>query len=273
MGLTVGPGRTHMFYTGVPEFPFGFGLSFTSWRLQWAGSNAAQEVLQWSHADANAAAAENEAAGTARSTAADVTVSVELSNTGARAGKQTVLLFWRPKTAALAINLQQKLVAYRGTTGDAIAPGDTQSVDFTVNPRTLGLFQPVFQESSKEGSKGAASAETPVVAAGDYELFATVGGSEEKVLTRTLRVGKADNERAHHGGVGGVEIVGKYCTADADCTSIGGGYCEKYKPAVEVYLCHGGTASNDYCVGDGDCNGDYCQNGATKTPVKAWLCH
>ena len=73
--------------------------------------------------------------------------------------------------------------------------------------------------------------------------------------------------------VGKVEIVGKYCTADADCTSIGGGYCEKYKPAVEVYLCHGGTASNDYCVGDGDCNGGYCQNGATKTPVKAWLCH
>ena len=35
MSLTAGPGRTHMFYTGEPEFAFGSGLSYTRWELAW----------------------------------------------------------------------------------------------------------------------------------------------------------------------------------------------------------------------------------------------
>ena len=35
MGLDVGVGRTHMFYKGTPEFPFGHGLSYSTWNLSW----------------------------------------------------------------------------------------------------------------------------------------------------------------------------------------------------------------------------------------------
>ena len=71
--------------------------------------------------------------------------------------------------------------------------------------------------------------------------------------------------------VEGVEVVNKYCVSDTDCG--GKGYCETYKAPVEVYMCHGATASNDYCVADGDCGGSYCQRGATKKAIKAYMCH
>jgi len=71
--------------------------------------------------------------------------------------------------------------------------------------------------------------------------------------------------------VGGVQVMGKYCTADSDCDT--GGYCQTYKTPVDVYMCHGAEASNDYCTGDADCAGSYCQNGESKTPIKAYNCH
>lgn len=40
MGLTVPPGRTHMFYTGTPEFAFGAGLSYTEWGMAWNSSQS-----------------------------------------------------------------------------------------------------------------------------------------------------------------------------------------------------------------------------------------
>jgi xylan 1,4-beta-xylosidase len=43
MGLRVGVGRTHMFYTGTPEFQFGHGLSYSSWKLTWAEGGVSQQ--------------------------------------------------------------------------------------------------------------------------------------------------------------------------------------------------------------------------------------
>ena len=38
MSLTVPPGRTHMYYTGEPEFAFGDGLSYSTFEMASAGA-------------------------------------------------------------------------------------------------------------------------------------------------------------------------------------------------------------------------------------------
>ena len=52
---------------------------------------------------------------------------------GGVAGRQTVLMFWRPKnvTATALGGLRQKLVGYRGT-GAMVGPGETATLGFRV---------------------------------------------------------------------------------------------------------------------------------------------
>eukprot|EP00663_Eupelagonemidae_sp_cell21sb_P003541 gene3541-5794_t len=38
MSVTAPPGRTHLYYTGKPEFEFGDGLSYDDWELGWHGT-------------------------------------------------------------------------------------------------------------------------------------------------------------------------------------------------------------------------------------------
>eukprot|EP01047_Picozoa_sp_COSAG01_P048495 COSAG01_NODE_4730_length_4786_cov_12.836996_3_plen_436_part_00 len=48
MSMRAGPGRTYRFYTGRPTYPFGWGLTYTTWRLQWAGQlPAARQRVAW----------------------------------------------------------------------------------------------------------------------------------------------------------------------------------------------------------------------------------
>lgn len=82
-----------------------------------------------------------------------------MSNTGARAGKQTVLAFWRP--VGHHSHLRQKLLAYRGT---ALAPGASAVVSFAVEPAALALTDAVT------GDK--------VVRAGKYEVVFRDGTNE-----------------------------------------------------------------------------------------------
>lgn len=35
MSMTAGPGRTYRFYRGVPLWPFGYGLSYTTFQVTW----------------------------------------------------------------------------------------------------------------------------------------------------------------------------------------------------------------------------------------------
>jgi beta-glucosidase-like glycosyl hydrolase len=90
MGLQVGVGRTHMYYQGTPEFPFGHGLSYSRWQLDWAD--------QWDLE--------------LYDTGPALHVNVTVQNVGPHSGSQTVLLYWRPK---FSINIRQKLIGVQGT--------------------------------------------------------------------------------------------------------------------------------------------------------------
>jgi hypothetical protein len=104
----------------------------------------------------------------------EVEVVVELTNAGSLAGRQTALLFWRPTGSAHALrHVRQKLVGYVGT-GSTVAPGESRSLRFPIEPGMLAMHQGDSEEAA--------------VFQGEYELFVTVGGSETTPLTRTLRV-------------------------------------------------------------------------------------
>jgi len=179
MGLTVPPGRTHMFYTGTPEFAFGAGLSYTEWGMAWnsSQSHAQGDELVFSLAE--------EAALKATAGYKGKPLQVQLSNTGGLAGRQTLLMFWRPVDVAdagtsggsKALKLRQKLLAYRGT-GDLVKPGATKSLVFDVAVDALAMVP----EGATDGTK--------VVALGRYELVVSDGNTAAgaKTLTRTLRV-------------------------------------------------------------------------------------
>jgi len=152
MGLTVGPGRTHMFYKGKPEYPFGFGLSYSVWGLQWGDAEEGVVAdIEWSLGSATN----------------KQMLEVVLSNIGGVAGRQNVLMFWRPKGGEL--NIQQKLVGYRGT-GRELAPGKKHVLHFTVD-------QSLLQMAGEDGEMA--------LSTGEYELFVTVG-DKESILTRKL---------------------------------------------------------------------------------------
>ena len=164
MGLTVGPGRTHMFYTGKPEFAFGTGLSYTSWSMEWAGSSTGGNVdIVYSLSGAADASPVSE-------------VEVELANVGGRAGRQTLLCFWRPKSPlATGTKIQQKLVAYKGT-GVEIAPGARASLKFAVSKETFALAASDSQDQ-----------DALEVAIGEYELVVS-HGDHKQAITRTIKV-------------------------------------------------------------------------------------
>ena len=158
MGLTVPPGRTHMFYTGTPEFTFGSGLSYTKWGMEWGEdvSEAKDDsgAMVWSLSDGEISNERN--------------ITVHLTNVGnTHAGQQTVLLFWRPTNnshPALKSYLRQKLAGYKGTP-EALRPGERATLQFKVSPEVLGMHIGGSEEAE--------------VYAGEYELFASVGDGEE----------------------------------------------------------------------------------------------
>lgn len=167
MSVTTEPGRTHMFYSGKPEFAFASGLSYTSWSMRWNDiKDGYDSTIEWSLQDVRDEK-QNQS----------VQLEIVLTNSGAMDGLQTVLLFWRPIGDNHSIkHLRQKLIGYAGAK-ESIKIGKSMSLKFEVSLSSLGLYR---DQSFDEAD--------PVVAIGEYELFASTGGSETALLTRTIQV-------------------------------------------------------------------------------------
>ncbi|WP_448662950.1 glycoside hydrolase family 3 C-terminal domain-containing protein [Sphingomonas sp. CJ20] len=106
--------RTYRYFTGTPLWGFGHGLSYTSFGY-------------------------NRASTSASTTTAPVTVSVEVANTGKRAGEEVVQAYLVPP-AAKGVGfttpvLQRELVGFRRL---ALKPGKRATVRFTLDSRSLG---------------------------------------------------------------------------------------------------------------------------------------
>jgi beta-glucosidase len=117
-GLFVG----YRYYDRVgvtPLFPFGHGLSYTTFRY---------EDLTLSH--------------TTMSDRDTLSVHVRLSNTGTMPGQEVVQLYVRDVASRVA-RPNQELKAFRKV---AIDPGDTVSLEFSLTPRDFAYYDPVIHD-------------------------------------------------------------------------------------------------------------------------------
>jgi beta-glucosidase len=107
-------GRTYRYFTGKPVYPFGYGLSYTSFaygplKLQPASGGAEQGLR----------------------------VTTEVSNTGARAGDEVAQLYLNfPDQPGVP------RIALRGFQRVSLKPGESRTVSFDLSPRDLSSVAP-----------------------------------------------------------------------------------------------------------------------------------
>ena len=106
-------GRTYRFFTGAPLYPFGYGLSYTT--FSYANLRTSADRL---------------AAGDT------MTVSVDVTNTGARAGDEVVQLYVRHLGPAV----DRPIEDLRGFARVSLAPGQTKTVQMTLPASALAYW-------------------------------------------------------------------------------------------------------------------------------------
>jgi beta-glucosidase len=106
-------GRTYRFFDGTPLYPFGHGLSYTSFR--YARLRASAPTL---------------------AEGATVTVRVDVTNTGRRAGDEVVQLYVRH----LGSKVERPRKELRGYRRVTLRPGETRTVSFPLEARSLAYW-------------------------------------------------------------------------------------------------------------------------------------
>src|SRR6266852_4879098 len=110
-----------------PQFPFGFGLSYTSYRYG---------QLEINNTQLSATTLNDELHSGERSSNATMTISTEIANTGTRAGEETVQLYVRLQGTSVA----QPVRALSGFQHIALSPGQSRKVTFTLGPQAFAFW-------------------------------------------------------------------------------------------------------------------------------------
>ena len=108
----------------TPQFPFGFGLSYSSFK--YGNTQASTRELKASALNA----------GLQDAGVSALTVSAPVTNTGSRPADETVQLYVRLQGTSVA----QPVRALKGFQRVSLAPGETRTVSFTVAPEALALW-------------------------------------------------------------------------------------------------------------------------------------
>jgi beta-glucosidase len=119
------PGRDYVYSSTDPLFAFGFGLSYTSFDY----SNFKVSKTEFS---------KNE----------QVTVSVDVKNTGSIAGKEVVQLYLGNKVNSVST----PVVALKRFSKIAIEPGETKTVNFTINAKDIAIWNRQMKEVTEPGT-------------------------------------------------------------------------------------------------------------------------
>ncbi|MGW6928941.1 glycoside hydrolase family 3 C-terminal domain-containing protein [Lentzea sp. NPDC054927] len=155
---TGGLGRTYQYFTGTPTYPFGHGLSYSTFRF----SNVLADRTSASPNDT-------------------VTVSLDVTNTGQRAGTTVAQLYAATPGAGTGDVPLQRLAAFQKTR--LLNPGETQRLALPVRVRDLAQWDTANKREA--------------VAAGTYQL--RVGMSASNIVARNdVRVSGALTPRVKH---------------------------------------------------------------------------
>ncbi|HLJ50329.1 MAG TPA: glycoside hydrolase family 3 C-terminal domain-containing protein [Bryobacteraceae bacterium] len=119
MDYNIRHGRTYMYFKGEPLYPFGFGLSYTTFKL----SNLRTSTPQLARD------------GT-------VTVSVDVTNTGARAGDEVVQLYVKHPESKVD-RPQQQLAGFRRVT---LQPNQTKTVEIELPAARLAFWDTALKD-------------------------------------------------------------------------------------------------------------------------------
>lgn len=137
MDYDVRKGRTYMYFKGEPLYPFGFGLSYTT--FQYSNLRTSADAVK----------------GTG-----EITVSVDVRNTGARAGDEVVQMYVKHLGSAV----ERPIKELRGFQRIALQPNETRTVNIPLKGKELAYWDAAKQSFVVEPGKlnimvGASSAE------------------------------------------------------------------------------------------------------------------
>ncbi len=110
-----------------PQFPFGHGLAYTTYRYGSTEISGSQLKASGLTADLGDSAGRTKAV---------LTASVDVTNTGTRAGEEVVQLYVR----LIGTSVSQPVRALKGFQRVALAPGETKKVTFALAPDALALW-------------------------------------------------------------------------------------------------------------------------------------
>jgi beta-D-xylosidase 4 len=144
MGLRVGVGRTHLFYQGIPEFPFGHGLSYNQWRLSWHSTSKDEkdDVVVDSNINHIMVLRSNDS----------IKIRIVVENLGPYfdGGVQTILLFWSPVKMSTSFSnsettrinqgmVLRRLIGFQGTSSSVLV-NSKEIVEFDVQWKDFALW-------------------------------------------------------------------------------------------------------------------------------------
>jgi beta-glucosidase len=144
--------RSYEFSTREPLYPFGYGLSYTTFKLD----NLRVEPTQI------------QSGGTAK-------VTVDVANTGSRAGDEVPQMYVHQKVASVT----RPVKSLKGFQRITLAPGEKKTVEFTITPDSLSLLNADMHN---------------VVEPGDFEIM--VGPNSQQTSTVMLTIAGAGGSSA-----------------------------------------------------------------------------
>jgi len=142
MDYNIRDGRTYMFFKGEPLYPFGYGLSYTT--FQYFNLKTSSPTLAKD---------------------GDIGVSVDVQNTGTRAGEEVVQLYVQHEKSAYEHPAQE----LRGFKRIALAPGETKTVEMRLPAASLSYWDTARHDL--------------VVEAGKVELRVGASSADERLKT------------------------------------------------------------------------------------------
>jgi beta-glucosidase len=156
-------GRTYRFFRGEPLFPFGYGLSYTAFEFD--NLHVSQSPVQ---------------------AGSQVTVSLDVTNTGDRTGDEVVQLYVRHPDASVPRPIKE----LKGFKRISLGPGERKTVVFTLHTHQLGYYDEMMQYAAQPGivevMLGNSSQHLPL--SGTFEIVGQrVGISANKVFFSPTR--------------------------------------------------------------------------------------